>query len=116
MNNHTKHSAVITRNWLILIILLFLIGVLINSLFGAFKNIKVSNKNLEEAEIEYQDLYVRGQSIEELLSNFENNFGFEKYVRENFGVVKPGEKIVIIVNHTNKDNEPREEDHGQGLE
>ena len=113
MKNHTKQSAVTARNWFLLSFLLFLIGILINSLIGAAQNIKVSKQNLADIEIEYQELYERGKSIEELLNNFENNFGFEKYVRENFGVAKPGEKVVIIINHQNKDNEPREEESGQ---
>lgn len=110
MTKHTKHTVTTTRNWFLIIILLLLIGILINSLFGATRNIKVSKKNLQEVQNTYQELYDRGKSIEELLVNFENDFGFERYVRENFGVVKPGEKIVIIVNHENRGNEGKGQD------
>ena len=113
MNKHTKQRNATTRNWFLIILFLGLIILLTKSLFGATRNIKVSKQSLGDAEIEYQELYERGQSIEDILENFENNFGFEKYVRENFGVVKPGEKIIIIINHQNKNNEPRDEVLGQ---
>lgn len=113
MQNHTKKQISHTRNWFILLLLAGLIILFTKSLFGAAQNIKVSKDNLKDVEHEYQELYERGKNIEDILTNFENDFGFERYVRENFGVVKPGEKIVIIVNHENKDNEPREEEEGQ---
>ena len=116
MNKHTKRSESHTRNWVILIILGGLIILFVKSLFGAAQNIKVSKQNLKDMEQEYEKLYDRGEDIENLLTNFENDFGFERYVRENFGVSKPGEKVIIIVNHENKDNEPREDEEGQDSE
>lgn len=113
MNRHTKRDIATTRNWFFVILFLGLIVILTKSVFGAFHNIKVSKNNLEEAQVQYENLYKRGESIEDILENFENNFGFEQYVRENFGVVRPGEKIVIVINRENHDNEPREEDKGQ---
>lgn len=112
MNHHTKKGISETRNWFILLVLVFLIVVLIKSIFGAAKNIKVSKENLKEAEAEYGEIYKRSNSIEDLLGDFEDDFGFEKYVRENFGVVRPGEKLVIIVNKNNQDK-PRDESQGQ---
>lgn len=116
MHNHTKKQVTHTRNWFILLVLAGLIILFTKSLFSATQNIKVSKNNLTDAEQEYQELYERGKNIEDILTNFENDFGFERYVRENFGVIKPGEKIVIIVNHENKNNEPREEEEGQDSE
>lgn len=113
MNRHTKKSTANTRNWFLIIVFLGLIVLLVNSLIGAAKNIRVSKQNLKEAEQEYEAMYERGQSIEELLGNFENDFGFEKYVRENFGVVKPGEKVVIIVSSQKESDEPREDGDSQ---
>jgi len=116
MNKHTKRSESNTRNWIILIVLAGLIILFLKSLFGAAKNIQVSKQDLQDMKYEYEKLYERGQDIENLLTNFENDFGFERYVRENFGVSKPGEKVVVIVNHQNKDNEPREDENGQDEE
>jgi cell division protein FtsB len=116
MNKYTKRGTIHTRNWIILIILFGLMILFTKSLFGAAKNIRVSNQNLQDVEKEYQSLYERGKDIEHLLTNFEDDFGFERYVRENFGVSKPGEKVVIIVNHENKDDEPREGEIGQDSE
>ncbi len=113
MNKHTKQQVTHTRNWFILLLLAGFIILFTKSLFSAAQNIKVSKNNLKDVEEEYHELYERGKNIEDILLNFENDFGFERYVRENFGVVKPGEKIVIIVNHENKDNEPREGEPGQ---
>jgi cell division protein FtsB len=116
MNQHTKHRKQGTshaRNWFLVFVFLGLIVLLVSSLFKAGKNIKVSKENLREAETEYEELYARGESISDLLNNFENDFGFEKYVRENFGVVKPGEKVVIIVASHKENDEPRNEEEGQ---
>lgn len=108
MSYYTKQNKDVshTRNWFVLIGFLVLIGLLMYSLVNAMRTIRVSSKSLKEIESEYQQMYVRGQSIENLLQDFDNDFGFEKYVRENFGVVRPNEKIVIIVPDSKTTSEP----------
>jgi len=113
MNRHTKHSNAHVRNWFFLIILFGVIVLLIYSLVNAGKNIKVSNQNLKKYEAEYEEIYKRGESVAGLLENFEDDFGFEKYVRENFGVVKLGEKVVIVTRLNKKSNEPSNSEIGQ---
>ena len=85
------------RNWFIFLILLALLFFLGLGLLSSFKNLQFSQSRLESIQFEYQMVLERQDSVEDLLSIFDTDFGFEKYVRENFGFSRPGEVVIIIV-------------------
>lgn len=104
MTRHAQHGIAQTRNWFIAIIFLIVITMLVRSVVSSVDKVKVSKAGLREIEQKYGEMYERQSSVESVLSEFEDNFGFEKYVRENFGVVRPGEKVVIILSNKNSSN------------
>ncbi len=98
MNKHSNNYIFAQiRNWLIVLALFALLVVLGMGLFSSFKNLRVSQNKLTEVQFEYQMMLDRQTSVEGLLSAFDSDFGFEKYVRENFGFSRPGEVVVIIL-------------------
>lgn len=101
MRRESNSSIVQLRNWFLVLLLAGLIVVLVRSVVFSAQKVKTSRVNLKELTSEYQNMYNRQKSIEDLLSAFDSDFGFEKYVRENFGVVRPGEQVVLIVNRQN---------------
>lgn len=101
MRRESNKSIIQVRNWFVVLILLGLIVLLARSVVFSAQKVKTSRANLQELASEYQNMYERQKSIEELLSAFDSDFGFEKYVRENFGVVKPGEKVILITHRQN---------------
>lgn len=103
MRRESNKLAVQARNWFLVLVLLGLIILLTRSVIVSAQKVKTSKGNLSVVVEEYEQIFERQKSIEDLLSAFENDFGFEKYVRENFGVVKPGEKVVIIVDNQNNE-------------
>lgn len=96
MRRESNQSIIQVRNWFLVLCLLGLIIVLVRSVFFSAQKVTTSRANLQELETEYQAMYDRQKSIEDLLSAFDSDFGFEKYVRENFGVVRPGEQVILI--------------------
>lgn len=96
MRRESNKAILQVRNWFIILALLGLVVLLSRSVFFSIEKVKTSRVNLQQLETEYQAMYDRQKSIEELLSAFDSDFGFEKYVRENFGVVRPGEQVILI--------------------
>lgn len=105
MRRESNKFIVQIRNWFLVLFLLGLIILLTRSVIFSAQKVKTSKENLSIVSSEYEEMYSRQNSIEELLSAFDSDFGFEKYVRENFGVVRPGEKVVLIVNRQNNARE-----------
>jgi len=101
MTRHAQQGIAQTRNWFIAIIFLGIIVLLARSVIFSVDKVKVSKSGLREIEEKYGEMYERQSSVESILNEFEDNFGFEKYVRENFGVVRPGEKLVIVLTGKN---------------
>ncbi len=80
-----------------LIILLFIIILLIKGVFALYLRNRESVAVRDMAEVKLEDLESRRDTLNAEIEKLNRDEGIEEEIREKFNVVKPGEKVVIIV-------------------
>lgn len=78
----------------ILVIVFLLITSATWSVFGKYRETQTNDRNARENLIVLEE---REVNLKKEIENLKTEKGVEKEIRENFGFVKEGEKIVIIV-------------------
>lgn len=93
------------------LILLIVLALLVQALWGAFGRERENKANLLRAREELAALEARAASLEEKLARLKSPEGVEAEIREQFQVAKPGEKMVVVVPDTGENevvSEPRQ--------
>jgi cell division protein FtsB len=82
----------------ILVVALFAILLLgLKGLWGAWSKSQLAQKNVVEAQARLADLYKEKESLKTTVDSLSTDRGVEAEIRKNFSVVKPGEKVITIV-------------------
>ena len=85
-----------------MILLSFLFVIIFFSNYGVYKRIKL-NSEADDLKTEINSLNITHDSLMRRIKEAETDtFEIEKVARENYGLVKPGEKIFFIEKDTNK--------------
>ncbi len=71
--------------------------VLLNAVFGLYNKSRVANQALEMARLEEGRLEARASYLEAAIGELETDRGVEKVIREKFGMVRPGERVINLV-------------------
>ncbi len=78
----------------ILIIVIFLLA---KSVFGLYGKAQASIDARKKSEHEYKELSSRYDYVKGEIERLRTEEGIEEEVREKFSVVKPGEKLIVLV-------------------
>ncbi|MBP6866555.1 MAG: septum formation initiator family protein [Candidatus Pacebacteria bacterium] len=81
------------------ILVLFATGIIdfANKAKDAYENRKIAEEKISE-------LKERKTQLESDIGELNTDLGKERVFRENYGLGKPGEKVIIVVENTNKEN------------
>ena len=79
------------------VVLLFLVFVFSYSAIATYKKSKIAKLKTRQVEAELKDLTNQEANLKNSLNDMNTSFGIEKSLREKFGIIKEGEKAVIIV-------------------
>ena len=82
-----------------LVILAIVIVVLVNSVWGVYKKRALSKENLEKTQASLEILQAREKLLSAEIERLKSATGVEEEIREKFGLVKPGEEVIIIVDN-----------------
>ncbi len=79
------------------IVLLVVIAFLIKPTWNIYKKSQESEQNLARAKEELAELEKREKELSAVLKSLQSEEGIDEEIREKFGVAKPGESVVVIV-------------------
>jgi cell division protein FtsB len=91
-----------------LVILLILIGVAVNAVWGIYQKQHMAKVNLAKTAAVYEGLQVREKMLSSEIERLKTEDGKEEEIREKYGLVKPGEEVIVIVDKdeaTNSDQD-----------
>lgn len=81
-----------------IIIFAILIIFLSKSVWSVYKKQAVTKENLARATAGLNDLQIRDKKLSSEIQRLGTKGGTESEIREKYGLVKPGEEVIIIVN------------------
>lgn len=96
------------------IILIFLVFLFSYSAIGTYKKSKIAQEKTRQVENELRELKDQEEGLQNSLNDMNSPFGIEKSLREKFGIIKDGEKSVIIVDQK-EDLEKESEEEKTGV-
>ncbi len=82
-----------------IVFLIFLIILLSRSVWSVYVKYKKSENLAEKSRTELNALKLREESLAQSIEDLATTEGREKEFRDRFGVVRPGEKLVILVDN-----------------
>jgi cell division protein FtsB len=85
-----------------LVVLGVIIVLLINSVWGVYKKRAISKENLNKAQASLDNLLAREETLSNEIDRLKSTAGVEEEIREKFGLVKPGEEVIIVVDAESK--------------
>lgn len=80
-----------------LIIIIILIGLTLKAVLGVYEKQKESADNLSKVEANYEDLQVREKMLSSEIERLKTAGGTEEEIRLKYGLVKPGEEVITVV-------------------
>ena len=81
-----------------LIILIVVIGFVIKAVWGVYEKQSLTKDNLEKISINLDSLQAREKMLSSEIERLKTEEGIEEEVREKYGLVKPGEEVIVVVN------------------
>ncbi len=100
MINHFQGSKK-KRSWffspVVFVLLLLLMVVLLKSVWALYGKSQLVGTERGRAYEEWHELDLRRQGLEAKVASLQTDRGIEAELREKFAIVKPGEKVVSIV-------------------
>jgi cell division protein FtsB len=83
---------------LTLVILLIILVLMLRSVWGVYEKAQLTKENLNKTTNDLAGLKEREQILSAEIEQLKTNSGVEKEIREKYGLVKPGEEVIVIVN------------------
>lgn len=105
-----RHTALVRLFWKrlgMLVLLVLLVGVGF-AVWGVSRKEKESRLLREQAEMQLADLRKQEQSLSEHIGSLKTDRGKEEALREQFGVAKEGEGLIVIVQSAQTAETPTE--------
>jgi cell division protein FtsB len=84
-------------------ILIILCGFLIHAVWSVYGKYERSKEMAERAKQELAELEVREKSLTASIADLNTDLGKERVIRERFGAVKEGERLIVLVDDENMD-------------
>ncbi|HRZ30189.1 MAG TPA: septum formation initiator family protein [Candidatus Paceibacterota bacterium] len=92
-----KNRYKVAYEFLIILVLLFSFVVMVRAVWRLWQKNEIANANLASSDERLTQLEERKRMLEVRISKLGTPRGLEEEIRTNFSVVKPGEKVVNIV-------------------
>jgi len=106
--------SIIYSKWVSALLIVFLIIVGSATLNVYDKQKEVKKAKIKSAE-EFNRLQNRATELEASIVNLETERGLEEEIRERFGVVSEGEKVIIVVDQKIEDNSGQQNNSQNGF-
>ncbi|MFC1802066.1 septum formation initiator family protein [Patescibacteria group bacterium] len=100
-----KRVKKIVYSKITLFVLFVLVILMLKAVFGVYKSARVTAVKKNEAEIVFKNLEDRELSLKEEVSRLSTDKGVEEEIRDKFGMVKEGEKIIMLINDGGEENQ-----------
>jgi cell division protein FtsB len=81
-----------------LVILLILIAVAVNAVWGIYQKQRMAKANLAQTATTFDGLQAREKMLSSGIEKLKTEAGKEEEIREKYGLVKPGEEVIVVVN------------------
>jgi len=94
-----KRSEIVYQRLIILALFLAFV-VLARAVWGLWQKNRLAETNLAVATVQLDKLIARKTMLENKIKRLETQRGFEEEIRANFAVVKPGERVINIIDNT----------------
>lgn len=101
----------IIRSPLTYVVLIGLAILFSYSAIATYKKSKIAKQKTRQVESELQKLNDQEANLADSLNDMNTPFGVEKSLREKFGIIKAGEKSVIVVEQELGENEEKEKEN-----
>lgn len=80
-----------------LAVLVIFIGLLLNAIWGVYQKQKLAKDNSDKVATALESLTSREEALSEEISRLKQSDGLEEEIRKKYGLVKPGEEVIMIV-------------------
>ena len=87
-----------------LFILIILIVFLANSIWNLYKKQDLTKDNLGKTASSLDSLLVREKMLSSEIERLKIESGIEEEIREKYGLVKPGEEVIVVVDESESKN------------
>jgi cell division protein FtsB len=89
-----------------LIILIIVIFFLLNAVWNVYKKQAMTKDNLIKTATVYESLQAREKMLSSEIERLKTDSGAEEEIRERYGLIRPGEEVIIIVDEHKDKNSP----------
>ncbi len=90
----------------VVILLAVILIFLLRGVWGVYQKSSYSRENLERAQTNYNELQARERKLSEEIEYLKTTGGKEEEIREKYGLIKPNEEVIMVVDPENKRAEP----------
>ena len=79
------------------VILLIFIGIVLKAVWGVYEKQKTTKDNLAKISLNLDSLRAREKMLSSEIERLKTEDGVEEEIRDKYGLVKPGEEVIIVV-------------------
>jgi len=98
-----KNNRLFLYSWPVLFILFIVLLLFVYGVFTLFGKMRETAKNKEIAQVRLANLENRKKKLERDIEELSNDKGKERIFREDYGLARPGEGVIVIVDEKNSD-------------
>lgn len=80
-----------------LVLLLIIIALLLNAIWGMYIKQHTAITNFDKTAAVYDSLQTRQEMISSEIERLKTSVGIEEEIRQKYGLVKPGEEVIVMV-------------------
>ena len=95
-----KKKSELVYRWLVLMALFIIFIIFARAVWSLWQKDKLAHGDLSASTSELETLMERKATLEDKIARLKTERGLEEEIRANFAVVKPGEKVINIVDNT----------------
>jgi cell division protein FtsB len=95
-----------------LIILLIAIFFISRAVLAVYKKQRMTSENLTKTTTTFESLKLREMMLSSEIESLKTDSGKEDEIRERYGLVKPGEEVIVVVDEGNKEDTDSESTSG----
>jgi cell division protein FtsB len=95
-------------SWVTILILFIIFAFLLNSVWKVYKKQKITQDNLQNTATDLDSLKEREKKLSTEIGWLKTEGGTESEIRDKYGLVKPGEEVIVIVDKKDDKNSATE--------
>ncbi len=103
-----KNINKIIYSKVVLVLLMILIIIILIQLYDIYFKYKISQDNTRKTAANLEILKEKEVYLKSEITRLESQTGIEEEIREKYGVIRPGEEIIVILDDTDEDLKSQE--------